>query len=44
MMLSLAILVITKNIAILPGVAIGKTITVLGILTFIWNVLRNLKE
>jgi cbb3-type cytochrome oxidase subunit 1 len=43
MMISLAIMVTTGNEAVLPGVAVGATITVLGVLTFVWNVLSNLK-
>lgn len=43
MMVSLAILVTTGNEAVLPGVAVGATITVLGVLTFVWNVISNLK-
>jgi cbb3-type cytochrome oxidase subunit 1 len=43
MMISLAIMVTTGNEAVLPGVAVGATITVLGVLTFVWNVVSNLK-
>ncbi|MFD2443320.1 cytochrome-c oxidase [Bacillus sp. CGMCC 1.16607] len=43
MMISLAILVTTGNESVLPGVATGATITVLGVLLFVWNVLRNVK-
>ncbi|HYK72112.1 MAG TPA: cytochrome-c oxidase [Pseudoneobacillus sp.] len=44
MMISLAILVTTENQSILVGIAVGATLTVLGVLTFVWNVLKNLKE
>ncbi|WP_442599297.1 cbb3-type cytochrome c oxidase subunit I [Neobacillus sp. D3-1R] len=44
MMLSLATLVTTQNEAILPGIAVGATLTVLGVLSFVWNVLKNIKE
>lgn len=44
MMISLAILVTTENQSILVGIAVGATLTVFGVLTFVWNVLRNLKE
>lgn len=44
MMVSLAILVITENESILPGIAVGATLTVLGVLSFVVNVLSNLKE
>lgn len=44
MMISLAVLVATGNEVVLPGVAVGATITVLGVLLFVWNVLTNLKE
>lgn len=43
MMIALAVLVTTGNEAVVPGTAIGATITVLGILIFVWNVLKNLK-
>jgi cbb3-type cytochrome oxidase subunit 1 len=44
MMIALAALILTGNQAVLPGVAIGATLTVLGVLSFVWNVLTNLKN
>ncbi|MFE8698031.1 cytochrome-c oxidase [Cytobacillus sp. FJAT-53684] len=43
MMLSLAGIVTTGNDAFTPGTAIGATLTCLGVLLFVWNVLKNLK-
>src|SRR5690606_13562051 len=43
MMISLALVVTTENNAFLPGTAIGATITAVGVLLFVWNVLKNLK-
>lgn len=43
MMASLAIVITVKNEAFLLGTAIGATITTIGILLFVFNVLKNLK-
>jgi cbb3-type cytochrome oxidase subunit 1 len=43
MMIALA-LFLTGNEAVVPGIAVGGTLTVLGILLFVWNVLTNLKQ
>ncbi|GLB60411.1 cbb3-type cytochrome c oxidase subunit I [Cytobacillus sp. NCCP-133] len=43
MMISLASVLITENSTFLPGTAIGATITAVGILLFVWNILKNLK-
>jgi cbb3-type cytochrome oxidase subunit 1 len=44
MMISLTVLILTENQSVLPGVAVGATLTVIGILSFVWNVLSNLKS
>nr|WP_249365347.1 cbb3-type cytochrome c oxidase subunit I [Cytobacillus citreus] len=43
MMLSLALLITTENGALQKGTAIGATITSIGILIFVYNILKNLK-
>jgi len=43
MMISLAMIVAAQNAAFVPGTAIGATLTALGILLFVWNILKNLK-
>lgn len=43
MMISLALMIITENSALVPGTAIGGTITTLAVLVFVWNVLKNLR-
>ncbi|MFE8703552.1 cytochrome-c oxidase [Cytobacillus sp. FJAT-54145] len=43
MMISLALMIITGNSALVPGTAIGGTITTLAVLVFAWNVLKNLR-
>ncbi|KMY55581.1 cytochrome c oxidase [Bacillus sp. FJAT-27231] len=44
MMISLFLLLSTKSSSYTAGVAIGATLTVLGILLFVINVLKNLKS
>jgi cbb3-type cytochrome oxidase subunit 1 len=44
MMISLSVLILTENQGVMPGVAVGATLTVIGILSFVWNVLSNLKS
>ncbi|MEH7121845.1 cbb3-type cytochrome c oxidase subunit I [Bacillus sp. JJ1532] len=44
MMIALAILITTQNEAFTPGTAIGATITVIGVLLFVLNILINLKD
>ncbi len=43
MMLSLAIMIFTGIEALTVGTAIGATLTCLGVLIFVWNILKNLK-
>lgn len=43
MMLSLAITILSENEALLPGVIIGATLTSVGVLVFVWNIIKNLK-
>ncbi|RJS60620.1 cytochrome-c oxidase [Bacillus sp. PK3_68] len=43
MMLSLFLLITTKSSSYTAGVATGATLTVLGILLFVINILKNLK-
>ncbi|KAB7706670.1 cytochrome-c oxidase [Bacillus aerolatus] len=43
MMISLYLLITTENDSYTPAIATGATLTVLGILTFVTNVLINLK-
>ncbi|WP_338751871.1 cytochrome-c oxidase [Bacillus sp. FJAT-52991] len=43
MMIALTFLLTTKNEAFTPWVALGSTLTVLGILLFTYNILANLK-
>lgn len=44
MMISLAIVITTQNEAFLTGTAIGATITSIGVLLFVTNILLNLKH
>lgn len=44
MMISLAILVLTENPAVIPGTAVGGTVTTLGVILFVINVLKNVNE
>lgn len=44
MMISLAIVITTQNEALLPGTAIGATITSIGILLFVINIWKNLRN
>lgn len=44
MMISLAIVITTQNEAFLPGTAIGATVTSIGVLLFVTNILLNLKN
>nr|WP_254119334.1 cytochrome-c oxidase [Bacillus sp. FJAT-29790] len=43
MMLSLAMVVAANNESFITGTAIGATVTALGVLLFVWNILKNLK-
>ncbi|WNS76976.1 cytochrome-c oxidase [Bacillus sp. DTU_2020_1000418_1_SI_GHA_SEK_038] len=43
MMIALAIVVTTQNEAFIPGTAVGATVTAIGILLFVFNILKNLK-
>lgn len=44
MMISLTVLLLTENPAVIPGTAIGGTLTALGVILFGINVLKNVKS
>ncbi|KAF0820132.1 MULTISPECIES: cytochrome-c oxidase [unclassified Cytobacillus] len=43
MMLSLSLVPVTENNAFLSGTAVGATFTAVAIMSFVWNLLKNLK-